>query len=308
MSAFGYFGSKLRIAAKLGSQLPPHSAWVELFCGSAAMTLAKQPAPIEVINDLNGEIVNFFRQLRNNGARLRKAISLTPYAREEFAIARGDEDGLSDLERARRFFVAAMMAINGSFGDDPGGFSISNSYSRNGREARVNRWNETPGYLDTVATRLKRVRIENQDALKLFADFKKRPGTLCYFDPPYLGKRQRGYDLDQNNLEFHEKLLGEVITADCMVFISGYQHELYDLYLTPKRGWSKETIAATTKGNNGKSFQRVEVIWFNESYSLARDRGRLPLRLSKEESKNNKVNPKRLFSRRKLLPMPNKEA
>jgi DNA adenine methylase len=189
-----------------------------------------------------------------------------------------------------------MMAINGSFGDAPGGFSISNSYSRNGREARVNRWNETPAYLHTIATRLKRVRIENQDALKLFKDFKKRPATLCYLDPPYLGKRIRGYDFDQNSQEFHEELLNEVITANCMVFISGYQHELYDNYLTTSRGWSKETIAATTKGNNGKSFQRREVIWFNEAFLLAKERNRLPLRLNKEEAKNNKVNPKRLFT------------
>lgn len=296
MSAFGYFGSKLRIAAKLRSELPPHNAWVELFCGSAAMTLAKAPAPIEVINDINGEIVNFFRQLRENSDPLRTAISLTPYSRAEFEIARRKGNDLSELERARRFFVAAMMAINGSFGDAPGGFSISNSYSRNGREARVNRWNETPAYLSAVADRLKRVRIENQDGLKLFQDFKKRPATLVYFDPPYLGKRLQGYDFDQNTQEFHERLLEDVITANCMVFISGYQHELYDKYLTPSRGWSKETIAATTKGNNGKSFQRYEVIWFNEAYSLARERDRLPLRLSKEESKNNKVNPKRLFT------------
>ncbi len=296
MSAFGYFGSKLRIAAKLRDELPPHNAWVELFCGSAAMTLAKAPAPVEVINDINGEIVNFFRQLRDHSEPLRTAISLTPYAREEFEVARKEGNDLPDLERARRFFVAAMMAINGSFGDAPGGFSISNSYSRNGREARVNRWNETPAYLSAIANRLKRVRIENQDGLKLFKDFKKRPATLCYFDPPYLGKRQRGYDFDQNTQEFHERLLEDVITANCMVFISGYQHELYDDYLTPSRGWSKEMIAATTKGNNGKSFQRYEVIWFNEAYSLARERDRLPLRLSKEESKNNKVNPKRLFS------------
>jgi DNA adenine methylase len=296
MSAFGYFGSKLRIAAKLRSELPPHNAWVELFCGSAAMTLAKAPAPIEVINDINGEIVNFFRQLRENSDPLRTAISLTPYSRAEFEIARRKGSDLSELERARRFFVAAMMAINGSFGDAPGGFSISNSYSRNGREARVNRWNETPAYLSAVADRLKRVRIENQDGLKLFQDFKKRPATLVYFDPPYLGKRLQGYDFDQNTQEFHERLLEDVITANCMVFISGYQHDLYDKYLTPSRGWSKETIAATTKGNNGKSFQRYEVIWFNEAYSLARERDRLPLRLSKEESKNNKVNPKRLFT------------
>src|SRR5438128_10681220 len=137
MSAFGYFGSKLRIAAKLCDHLPPHNAWVELFCGSAAMTLAKKPAQIEIINDINGEIVNFYRQLRENLKELRKLIRLTPYARAEFELSRNPEANISDIERARRFFVAAMMAINGSFGDDAGGFSFSNSYTRRGMEARV---------------------------------------------------------------------------------------------------------------------------------------------------------------------------
>src|ERR1051325_4910604 len=116
MSAFGYFGSKLRIASKLKDELPPHACWVELFCGSAAMTLAKKQADIEVINDFHGEIFNFFKQLRENGAEFKKQIWLTPYSRQEFEESRKPTQDLTELERARRFFVSAMMAINGSFG------------------------------------------------------------------------------------------------------------------------------------------------------------------------------------------------
>src|SRR5438046_9499230 len=130
MSAFGYFGSKLRIAAKIHDALPPHNAWVELFCGSAAMTLAKKPAPIEVINDINKDIVNFYQQLRDNGDELLRRIDLTPYARAELELSRKMPKRLPPIERARRFFVSAMMAVNGSFGDEKGGFSVSNSYSR----------------------------------------------------------------------------------------------------------------------------------------------------------------------------------
>jgi len=125
MSAFGYFGSKLRIAAKMRDRLPLHNCWVELFCGSAAMTLAKSPAPIEVINDINGEIVNFYQQLRDHGDDLLKKIELTPYARAELELSRTASDRISKLERARRFFVAAMMAVNGSFGAAKGGFSLN---------------------------------------------------------------------------------------------------------------------------------------------------------------------------------------
>ena len=66
--AFGYYGAKVRIASQIINSLPPHNAWVEAFCGSAALTLAKRPAPIEVINDLDDQIINLFEQLRNNSA------------------------------------------------------------------------------------------------------------------------------------------------------------------------------------------------------------------------------------------------
>src|SRR6266550_3201605 len=157
MSAFGYFGSKLRLASKLSRKLPPHNCWVELFCGSTSMTLAKKPAPIEIINDIDEEIVNFYKQLRTNGEELLNQIELTPYARVELDRARAPAHRISNVERARRFFIAAMMAMNGSFGSKKGGFSVSNSYSRNGAEARVSRWRSRPAYLVTVIERLRNV-------------------------------------------------------------------------------------------------------------------------------------------------------
>ncbi len=180
---FGYYGGKQRLASRLVENLPPHNAWVEAFCGSAALTLAKRPAPIEVINDINGEVVNFFRQLRNNSSKLFQLLRLTPYAREELKLARLHEIQLTDLERARRFYVAAMMAINGSFGKACGGFSISNSYARRDMEARVSRWTAMPNHLELITERLSQVRIENKDAIVLFRDFMNRPATLVYLDP-----------------------------------------------------------------------------------------------------------------------------
>jgi len=294
MSAFGYFGSKLRIAAKMHDKLPPHNAWVELFCGSAAMTLAKDAAPIEVINDINSEIVNFYRQLRIDGDKLLRQIELTPYSREELQLARAiPADNISDLERARRFFISAMMAVNGSFGPTKGGFSISNSYTRNNMEARVNRWNDMPRYLVGVVDRLREVRVEHKDALTLFKEFAHRPATLAYLDPPYLGERTRGYDNDEDSEKYHEDLLKAAVKAKCMVFISGYTSDLYTDYLTKRNGWSKLVIDATTKGNNGKSFKRQEIIWFNPAFTEALKSGEVPIKLRKKEDKNRKVNPVR---------------
>ena len=290
---FGYYGAKQRLAARIVASLPPHNAWVDAFCGSAAVTLAKKPVPIEVINDLNGEVVNFFRQLRDNSAEMCRLLKLTPYAREELQLTRLPEAKLSGLERARRFFVAAMMAINGCFGKAEGGFSFSNSYTRRGMEARVSRWEAMPGYLGLIADRLSQVRIENKDAIRLFRDFMDRPATLVYLDPPYLADRKSGYDHDQESEEFHERLLRAAMRAKCMVLLSGYENDLYNDYLTRARGWHKRRIKATTRGNNGKDCEREEIIWLNERHYTALRFGRVPVRLSAKESRYKKVNPKR---------------
>jgi DNA adenine methylase len=294
MSAFGYFGSKQRIAAKLKDRLPPHNAWVDLFCGSAAMTLAKKPAEIEVINDINGDIVNFFRQLQNHTLKFKRLVYFTPYARAELELAKKQESDLSDIERARRFFVTAMMSINGVFGKDSGGFSFTNSYSRNGMEARVSRWQGMPDHVEWVAKRLRTVRVEQMDAIELFKKFRNRPATLVYLDPPYLGKRARGYDYDENTIDFHKRLLTTVVSAKCMAFISGYENKLYDEVLTSQCGWSREVIKTTTKGNNGKSFDRSEVVWFNKPFLGAQSRATIALRLTKMEARNRKINPERV--------------
>jgi DNA adenine methylase len=293
VAPFGYHGAKQRLASRIVAKLPPHNAWVEAFCGSAALTLTKRPAPIEVINDINGEVVNFFRQLRNNSSELCQLLRLTPYAREELKLARLPRKKLTDLERARRFFVAAMMAINGSFGNALGGFSFSNSYVRRNMEARVSRWKAMPNYLELIAERLSQVRIENKDAIELFGDFSNRPATLVYFDPPYLADRARGYDHDQCSEKYHERLLVTASKAKCMVLLSGYENDLYNDYLTPANGWHKRRIKATTRGHNGKDSERQEIVWHNEQYANAAKSGRVPVRLSAKERRDKKVNPKR---------------
>ena len=290
---FGYFGSKNKIALKLCENLPPHYCWVEAFCGSAALTLAKSPAPIEIINDIDNEIVNLFEQLRNNHNELCAQIEFTPYAEQELRNARIKNTDDTELERARKFLVQSMMAINGVFGEEKGGFSSSNSYSRNNREARVNRWNNLPDRLLKVVQRLKDVRIDNKDARVLLRKFVNRPATLVYLDPPYLGERTNGYNIDANDESFHSELLHLANEAKCMIFISGYENELYKSILSPDYGWREETIEATTKDSTGNIHARTEVVWMNKYFTKAQDTQRVPIELTDKELKENKLNPER---------------
>jgi DNA adenine methylase len=299
-SPFGYYGAKSRIAKNIIENIPPHNAWVEAFCGSAAITLAKRPAPIEVINDVDDQIINLFEQLRMYNDELIRQIKLTPYSRAEFQRARLKKTAITSLEKARRFLVANMMTINATHADtNRSGFSVSHSYTRGNNEARVNRWRNLPERLEKVVARLRSVRVENRDAKDILRIFQDRPATLVYLDPPYFVKREHKYTIDANDRDFHEALLKICIKAKCMILISGYKNELYDDMLTVKRGWSKLNINAFTKGSNGKTFTRTEVLWKNDRCEKALRTKRIPIRLTAKEKRYRKVNPPRVFYRAK---------
>jgi DNA adenine methylase len=289
---FGYYGAKQKIASQIIKMMPPHHAWVEAFCGSSAITFAKKPAPIEVINDKNGEIVNLFYQLRSNCDGLCRAVTLTPYAREEFLKARAPEKRVSRVERARRFLVTSMMTVNGTQ-NTRCGFSFSSSYVRQGAEARVSRWNNLPTRLAKVAERLRHVRVENRDARELLKMFIKRPATLIYLDPPYFVKREHEYVIDANDEGFHKELLSLCRKAKCMILISGYETALYNKMLTAKGGWTKRIIETHTRDTTGKDYARQEVLWMNEHFVEAAKARKVPIELTKMEIEQNKLNPER---------------
>lgn len=291
---FGYFGSKRNIAVRLCKHLPPHNAWVEAFCGSAAVTFAKKPASIEVINDVDEQIVNLFEQLRDHPKELCRQVSLTPYARQELKKARSSRKPRTKIGKARRFLVEAMMAVNGIFGEERGGFSYSQSYARENREARVNRWYKLPERLSQVVERLRNVRVENRDARKLLKDYLARPATLIYLDPPYFADRTNGYNKDAKDEKFHKELLKLANKAQCMIFISGYDNKLYRTLLSRAKGWSTKRFKTTTRDSGGGIHKRTEVVWMNKHFKKAQKSNRVPIRLSKKEKVLNKINPTRV--------------
>ncbi|MBI1937798.1 MAG: DNA adenine methylase [Ignavibacteriales bacterium] len=290
--AFGYYGAKVRIAPQIINSLPLHNAWVEAFCGSAALTLAKKPAPLEIINDLDDQIINLFEQLRKNPEKLISAISLTPYARKEYFLAREKITVVEPIEKARRFLISTMMTVNGAVGETGAGFSFSQSYSRNGREARVNRWYNLPERLTLVVERLRNIRVENRDARELLEMFLNKPATLFYMDPPYLMERSHHYkhDIDES---FHIELLEKSNKAKCMMLISSYDNDLYNEILSPKNGWTKTIIETTTADTSGKKYERKEVLWKNQQFEKAIKNNRVPIRLTEKEKKQHKINPTR---------------
>lgn len=247
-----YPGAKWGMAAQIVSLMPPHRSYLEPFFGSGAVLFNKPRSAIETVNDIDGDIVNFFRVLREQPEQLADAISLTPYARDVFNDAHANR-GTDDFDRAYRFAIRSKMG-HGFKTYQNTGFKVDIA-GRQGSYA-VNNWNRLPADLLAAAARLKEVQIENRPALDLIRRY-NHDNVLIYADPPYLletrgGKQYRHEMTEQDHLELLEALKqhkGSVI-------LSGYPSEMYDREL---RGWS----VIHRKSYNQNSEQRTEVLWCN---------------------------------------------
>jgi len=112
--AFGWYGGKYSHLKWLLPLLPEATYFCEPFAGSAAVLINRAPASVETYNDVDGEVVNFFRVLRDQKKALIEAIGMTPFARQEFEDAIDvPERSISDLERARRFYIRARQVRTG---------------------------------------------------------------------------------------------------------------------------------------------------------------------------------------------------
>lgn len=174
-----YPGAKNRIADWICSYIPKHEVYVEPFAGSLAVFFNKPRCHIETVNDLHGEVVNFFRILRDKPEELKQLIELTPYSREEYDSAYQDAE--SDIERARRFCVRCWM-----------GFGCANLYHngfKSGQQSKspnpARAWAELPDIMALAAERLRGVQIENLPALEILKRY-NTPDVFIYVDPPYL--------------------------------------------------------------------------------------------------------------------------
>lgn len=247
-----YPGAKWGMAAEIVSIMPPHRSYLEPFFGSGAVLFNKPPSAIETVNDIDGDIVNFFQVLREQPDRLAEAISLTPYAREVFDDAHANR-GTDAFDRAYRFAIRSKMG-HGFKTYQKTGFKID-VYARE-RSYCVSCWNRMPKDLLEAAQRLKQVQIENHPALDLIRRFNYE-NVLIYADPPYLLKTRGGKQYRHEMTEQdHVDLLDALKQHKGSVILSGYPSEMYDRELT---GWSR----ITRKSYNQNAEQRTEVLWCN---------------------------------------------
>jgi DNA adenine methylase len=258
---FGWYGGKFSQLDWLLPLLPECHHYCEPFGGSAAVLLNRRPSPVETYNDIDGEVANFFRVLRDETDELLKVIAFTPFSREEFYKAiYEDGDKLTDVERARRFFVRARQSRTGlAQTASLGRWANCKQTTRAGMSGVVSRWLGSVEDLPEIALRLLRVQIENRPAIEVIQLYDS-PDTLFYCDPPYVhctrgDDRAYGFEMDE---QAHCELAKVLSNCRGKVAISGYRCEVMDdLY----KDWRcHETSPRTCHSVKGL---RQEALWMN---------------------------------------------
>ncbi len=259
---FPWYGGKEQLAPLLVSLLPEHQVYVEVFGGSGALLFAKEPGELEVFNDLDSGVVNFFQVLRDpeQAECLSQALALTPYSREEYyACLKHWQETDDPVEQARQWYCGVVQSMNSSIRNT--GWSCTKAPGSN----PARKWQNGIAHLAECVGRLSQVQIDHRDFEKVFQVYDS-PETCFYLDPPYLQQtRRKGRCYHHEmNLEDHERLLACVLQVKGMVLLSGYTHPLYQQAL---QGWEciehTLTCASAVRAHTPYGLTRVECVWRN---------------------------------------------
>lgn len=273
-SPIWWFGGKGLFVSKLLPLIPRHRIYVEPFGGGASLLFAKPPSKVEVYNDLDSGLVNFFRVLRDKKSfkRFCEYVALTPYAREEYYdCVKTWESEKDPVIRAAKWFTIARMSFGGKFGKS-WGFIVNRT--SNGMAGSVAGWLKTIERLPEIVERLQRVQIDHLHALEVIGRYDTEE-TFFYLDPPYVPEtRKSGKYAVEMSVKDHEVLVETLLQIKGMALLSGYRHEVYRPL--EEAGWQvkqwKTTCSAAGRtrisglqgiGKVKEKQQRIEAAWIS---------------------------------------------
>lgn len=280
--AFQWMGGKSRQLQRILPHIPVHEHYVEPFGGSGAVLLAKKPSNMETFNDINSDVINFFRVLcGDRSSEFIERCRLTPHSRELYYDAiqqyRHDREQMSGFDRAYWWYIITSCGWGGKFASG-WGFSV-----RTGSGAH--KWRTHVERLDEVAWRFLNVQLEHID-FQYILDKYDRKHTLFYLDPPYLPEtRKQGEYPNEMTYEQHEWMINFLVDdLQGMALVSGYPSELYSRL--DERGWvryewdSSSSIGGRTihdrhfRTENPERYARTEVLWVSPSAQRGKPRRR----------------------------------
>ena len=261
-----WHGGKTYLAARIIELMPVHTHYVEPYFGGGAVFFRKPDSFIaghsEVINDVFGELVNFWKILQAEAQfiEFERRMNLTPFGKPEWEDA-FNQSSDNPIDRACAFFVRyrqSRQGLGNAFA------TMSRTRTRRGMNEQVSSWLSAVEGLPVAHERLKRVVIYCEDGVKLIRQ-EDDPKTFFYCDPPYIAETRsvkEAYSHEMTNLQ-HAELLENLGSLCGKFLLSGYPNPLYDAAAT-KFGWNRVDILIDNKASSLKTKPtKTECLWSN---------------------------------------------
>jgi len=251
---FAYYGGKQLLAKRIINLIPKHTTYVEPFVGGAAVFFAKEQSEVEIINDTNRELVNFYKILQDDFISLEKMIRISLHSRDlhrKAYVIYNNPDMFSDLKRAWAVYILSTQGFAGMISNSWGYDKKANKTVKtiNNRKAR---------FTEDYAIRMQNVQLECTDALKVIKsrDYKD---AFHYVDPPYYNSDMGHYD--GYTIEDFDALLKVLENVEGKFILSSYPSDILKKY-TQKNGWYQIEINQTVRVSS-KNKQKTEVLTAN---------------------------------------------
>jgi DNA adenine methylase len=197
-----YIGGKNRIAKRVIALFPPHTTYVEPFAGGAQVFFHKQPSKVEVLNDLDGEIVNFFRICQAHHSELIRYLRFMLVSRQWYEVLRATDPAvLTDIQRAARYLYILKASFAGIVRRPSYHFHVVQPPGFNPKRL--------PQLIEKTHKRLERVQIENSSYERVLSRYDRKT-TFFYLDPPYFGRALYRHNLTTKDFGILEERLQNV--------------------------------------------------------------------------------------------------
>lgn len=249
-----YYGGKQQMLRIILPLIPNHKIYTEAFFGGGALFFAKEPSDVEIINDSNSEVSNFYKILKTRYAELQSRIEQTLHSRREYAdsmIIYENPHLFNEMERAAAFYILTNQGWGSKIG--------SWGYSVQDNKTSLKDFNKKRQFTDEYSNRLNLTQIENNDVIKVIQS-RDTEDTFHYLDPPYLNCNQGHYS--GYTLNDFEQLLTALTSIKGKFLMSSYPEKILEKYVEDN-GWYSVSIVISKSVSNKIGAKKTEVLTAN---------------------------------------------